>query len=146
MGGYFRESRRNFGVVTLLLACASMCGLLRSTVIVDVAGFPLGRRRESMFASTNQAICVLHHTRSDEGDNWRYYGQTPSTTIQGLFEPIEHDWFWCRFGGFKKQAPAPCTAQVEPYWSLVLPFTSLSAWLLMSKRHQPSLTDKQAES
>ncbi len=59
-------------------------------------------------------------------------------TVFDLFSPLDLDWeirlFGFHFGhGVPRQVYISHTFLVIPYWSIVIPLTLLSAWLLFSK-------------
>ena len=149
MGEFFRGWRRKVGVVTLLIACLFAAGWVRSQHIVDCifVGHP-GR---------------VHHLSSDAFGIWSAYtcyrqthqGVTtrllPEFSYRSFKEPLRPispdfefstDHYTVRtFCGFYFAVATQNddsiieeeSTWIIPYWSIVIPLTLLSAFLLLSK-------------
>ena len=133
---YLKPLRRKIGVVTLIVACVLMGGWLRSTLVKDhltrdfgdgstihavwydgpcgavarKGSSSSGRVQIRLLQSTVESI----HGWAAEGAGWAWY-QLGFGVIDERFE-----------GGHLK-------GWFAHYWSIAIPMTLLSAWLLLSK-------------
>lgn len=155
MGSYFKRLRRKIGVVTLVMACVFAAGWVRSLVTKDT--FSLRRDpRTICFVILNQSRVLL----------WQLTAPFATTTVQGFHEtaPVANEnyfneteyvveWHWqAAWFEFGKTHYRNFTPKFEnqfffiPYWSIVVPLTLLSGWLLLSKPRvsqtkKPAITD-----
>lgn len=148
MRGYFKPLRRKIGVLTLVMACLLLGGWMRSLVVCDVFGLPVGKHVEQNLASEDSVLLWSQN----------YFFAPPYPTWSTIplqkhrpdtnYEFYNVKWTW-RIGGFGfgarrieitgrpvRYQSAPVVT--VPYWFLVLPLTLLSAWLLLLKRRQPT--------
>jgi len=118
MGEFFKGWRRKVGVVALVMACVAMGGWVRSFYVA-----------ESIFVTKNRSGFrvlsiegTLHCQRFDDPNSYypNVYQSYPLT--QGQFVPVE--WAWTSKQYHIRQIP---------HWSIVLPLTLLSAYLLLVK-------------
>lgn len=163
MGEYFRGWKRKLGAVTLLLACAFIVvwislldGSIRHQYLWQTSETSACRilvgKTQIMFDSASASLPLfvfagfnsnqLYAVRLDQhGQALNYPAQTDS----------EMNWS-LRLAGF---ATGECSQDKRfefhyktwrvPYWSIILPLTALSAWLLLSKRRQPKVIDQPRE-
>ncbi len=143
MGEFFNGWRRKSGLVTLAMALLSTVAWMRSYVIRDkleivphphclhaiVSGS--GRLVWQRLVSTDMPFLhydfpfVLHSSDGPEGDDLAWYRREVEWRLEG--------------SGFDFGAVHSFTGNVRaqfakvPYWSLVLPLTLLSAWLILIK-------------
>lgn len=104
---YFKPLRRKIGVVTLLLACVFAAGWITS---LEASGKYLLR--------LNGIFLAFESSRGALG--WQTFQARPETLFgENWNSPNVH---MSRSLGFN----------MIPYWSIVLPLTLLSAWLLLS--------------
>lgn len=147
MGDYFKPWRRKFGVMTLVLACVFLGGWFRSRTT-----------RDNFFISHPSAL----HAFASAGGTVRWGRQTPGFQDDDLFDyssrPVldqeDHDSYWRAeeamewrygFGDFDFGAGSSMiTGQryrmerwAVPYWSMAIPLTLPSTWLLLSKPRLP---------
>jgi hypothetical protein len=141
MGEFFHGWRRKFGLVTLVMACVSMAGWMRSHSVQDVVSIHSGRHTSESLSSVK---CVLVWQRS-QFDHDEYKGPRPEWTTYPFhsetkwFDETGMVWCWqlCGFGF--GEVPSDLIEGVEekffffPYWSVTVPLTFISAWLLLSK-------------
>lgn len=117
MSLYFKPLRRKIGVTTLVLACLFMGGWFRSLItsetlaILCIAG-----------GSSEGAIAVRPLDRFRLVPVWREGGS--------ISKSIKSTDSWKRFQCY---IDLNRLIFVFPYWSIVVPLTLLSAWLLLSK-------------
>ena len=155
MGEFFKGWRRKAGLVTLAMACALMVGWVRSSVVCDQLFIPL-RASGLWTASVKGQLGCVRHTDWHEPIEW-YSADTSVFPDITIFDEIHHldsatsQWshFGFRFGAGR--IPTPTGGAIQqwdsfqfcyiPYWSLVLPLTLLSAWLILGKRRKPCAAD-----
>jgi hypothetical protein len=156
MGDFFKGWRRKIGVVTLGLACVFMAGWLRSATIRDDVMIA-GENVRHALASSTGLLRWARHTgikNTDQKNDARQILNAGRPLIEwnsaGDFQKDDNDSFWkhCTnewrhgWGGFDfgagthKRWNCHIERWAIPYWSIVIPLTLLSAWLLLSKpRH-----------
>lgn len=147
MQDFFNGWRRKAGMATLGLACILTCGWLRSFYASDWILFPTGDGTGGsghlLLSAEGSFFCGLNvypysnirwksiHWQSDQADEY-----LPT------LEAMEPTWYLhsCGFNVGRAELLFPPDFHVEvdvfclmPYWSIVLPLTLLSAWLLLSK-------------
>jgi hypothetical protein len=126
-------------MVTLLLALVVMVGWVRSLSVLDGISFTNGRESTESLASAGGFVAW----QSNKG------GATLMTSLVRNTVPLPDDFdgfnhpamkWRCRSCGFGVgEIPAEIydgtmiTIRVIPYWSIVLPLTLFSAYLLLSK-------------
>lgn len=156
MGEVFKGWRRKVGCVTLVMALLTFCvwGFGHSALV----GYTIftGEHRIEMFGSSSNGFFWTVIDGPEE--SWATPGYV-STGWHFRYVPsydcldhIEIDWHWqcCGFhsANGKGIQDVPQTAFVVPHWSIILPMTLLSAFLLLTKprksapkkNHEPILT------
>jgi hypothetical protein len=108
VGEFFKGWRRKAGLVTLALAMVLTAGWMRSTLYYDQFFMQVPRGVLHYVCSENGRIVV-------ESPADRFWDDESFALYSG---PIDYQWE--RVG--------------IPYWSLVLPLTLLSAWLILAKQ------------
>lgn len=129
MKDFFHGWRRKVGIVTLVMACV-VCGLwVRSFYIMDILAAG-GSTRQHVVESVNGRIWWTAYL---EGAEWEF----SSTFVHRAFPP----------GYLETILPRKMLAEVEggqfgqwiiPYWSITIPLTLLSAYLILWKPRKPS--------
>ena len=152
MGSIFRGWKRRFGVVTLTLACAFMAGWVRSDVNEDWIRINIRSIRANFYVnSANGGINVLRWTPYQVGP-FVSWGVRPASkdrnplTNRGVKKPYDlwhefhvkdrFDWAGFHFGSGKHlswHGDRGIKIWFIPYWSIVVPLTLLSAFLLLIK-------------
>ena len=148
MGCYFKPWRRKFGVLTLGMACVFMAGWVRSRSGWDALEFFRGSFAiQSDDGNLLLARIVLNPSGRElkwsaiPGHYWR--GPDPNNPWQPIpFGQNKIDWSF-QWNGFEigDVLTTPVTGPSQtwmqfwqvPYWSIVIPLTLLSTWLLLSK-------------
>ena len=153
MREFFRGWRRKAGCVTLVVACVGMVGGVRGYAVEDV-----WQPKYGMVVDGFQHAPVQHHFRSSRyGITWHKskglddtsFGWVAGWSTNSLVEAaqvevkirgdIKSRWSW---GGFdfcySEKDEARFLRLRIPYWSLVLPLTAISSWLLLSKPKKPA--------
>ena len=145
MSELIRGWRRKIGVVTLLIACVFMAGWVRNYFIRDSVNIPTGNSSSIEFISGYQCLnlVVMWSTIPDhEMASFRIYHQKEEEEIgfhAGKFlfagdnSPFRPAWF-----SFSNEVRTTSLMIFSlPYWSITIPLTLLSGWLLLSKPRQP---------
>lgn len=137
--GHFKPLRRKIGVLTLLLACMALVGWVRSNTVEDL--------QDVLRVAISQRQRIAVKSRSGAID-WTHYDKPVVTTgfgsvvISDDFGPSESktefpEWErnWCGFIFAEQRDPYDGT-RIRfcsiPYWSIVIPLTAFTAWLLLS--------------
>ena len=142
MREFFRGWRRNAGLVTLAMALALMAVWMRSFVVCDSVYTAKGKFTCGLVSSSGQ----LHWYKTAKVDGRNLQVDLRTMWLSFPIRP-DPDGFDDRFrfddrvftwGGFEfYDLPLARSAHTVggaiPYWSLVLPLTLLSAWLILAK-------------
>ena len=128
VGDFFKGWRRKAGLATLTMACVLMVGWMRSRVVSD------------------EIMLTIHgrlHVIISENSRFSWfgaYGFSPissvdwTSTVMPLPEPDSDSHRSVYFWVVDARMPHQRVCQwIFPYWSLVLPLTLLSAWLILWK-------------
>jgi hypothetical protein len=159
MGSYFKSLRQKIGVMTLVMACLLMVGWVRSPLNKDSFQFELGAICLTL-ASNQHGIWLVTSQRPKgvyqpdmlwtASQYWSLPGRrTPFSAdpfghLKGWYWNTERQWGWggFRFADFYDDNPnigIRLTYRIIPHWSIVIPLTLLSAWLLLSKPRCPKV-------
>ena len=158
MGTFFHSWRRKIGVLTLVLACVLMVGWVASLRAVLHTAFSIGKCTLIQLISREATVTIrkVHSklpVQEIQVDRVLLMGfQTPQGRSTGNLavnvdskaradEGSPYHWTIKNYGfeiGGVVDAKFPLDVFIVtvPYWSIVLPLTLLSAWLLLSKRRQ----------
>lgn len=138
---FFHGWRRKAGIVTLVMACAFWAGWVRSGMIGDRLAFQTHRDRVVFFGSNGGVLSYSTLTGSITPPiplyvNWAAGPMVPQNVT------LENDESW-GVVHFKKAisttAPRLVIESLEiPYWSIVIPLTFLSAYLLLWPQRKSS--------
>lgn len=141
MGSDFKLLRRRVGVVTLLLACVFAAGWMRSLYVVDRTSFSTSRTSALGIRSSNASLAFQSYRsefplRVVQGAEDRVVIRAPGSIMFNFSEEYI-TWYAHGFGfGIAEENRAEFSTSyslyVFPYWSIVIPLTALSAWLLLS--------------
>ena len=152
MGEYFKPWRRRFGLMTLVMACVFLGLWVRSLAIYDCAICYCGlHTRHTVFSASHFIGYQYIYERLPERHpifvrtNWG--SNTPADGASHLFADTRITWHW-RWYGFSdceylenRLNGCRCRIWIAPYWSIVIPLTMLTAFLLLSKPRK-STSDK----
>jgi hypothetical protein len=133
MGSYFKPLRGKLGVVTLVLACLLMAGWVRSIFTLDQLRF---RDLPTMtFQSASGHLRMWHDSSGEVTSSdlhfFEWQRSTVSLSSTSPFPGSTNHFGWIGFDFV--QYPEQMSLRILPYWSIVIPLTLLSAWLLFSK-------------
>ena len=151
MGEFFKGWRRKVGLVTLFMACLFMVGWVRSETIRDEISLCPRQYCHLEFAS-QQGKLALHEYDADPSGPGYDTNELPLswstcklevwlTCSPRLDETLVWQWQCLGFAyGAGLTHLIGITAQVRtiPYWSIVIPLTAISAFLLLSKPRKPN--------
>lgn len=133
MREFFQGWRRKAGYATLVIAIAFTAGWIRSPRIHDDWSWQLGSTAHAVMShrGTIYWIRAFGLPRKNAGPYWNMYAieeveAGPDTWARA----IEVEWRW-DFLGF--HAGAMIVSFILPYWSIVIPLTLLSAYLILWK-------------
>ena len=162
MRDFFHGWRRKTGYVTLAVALVLTCGWVRSFFVADILliTFP---RTFYEFDSNRFGISFYQRTWIDPDIflEWARFPQmqvqfhpgvrvprrvTGRLSVYGPLSSVPAGWRWEFWGFYFGKGPRPgkdgrfsrihrniVTQLIVPYWSVVLPLTALSAYLLLIK-------------
>ena len=167
MGELFRGWRRKFGVATLVMALVFMGGWVRSPFLTDsfsVNSFwPGSGVRQGMFSSNGVLLWIKVKDGSDcdfglvpdfPAFQLPGFGSSRSNSNNALLMIFDRNFKWSfdslGFGigsnvvAANKTPGAPSIAVrllKVPYWSIVIPLTLISAWLLPPTTRKSTLKE-----
>lgn len=127
--GCFRGWKRQAGCVMLVMACMSAAGWIRSKDRCD----SLDARRVMIASGNNSLFLLMFTAKADETRQHLALPGWESITIAELDDELSHlNWQYRRLG-FGRAASGVYELWSIPYWLIVIPLASLSAYLLLSK-------------
>lgn len=136
MGTFFRPLRRKIGTMVLMLTCVFAAGWVRSLGEGDI----IFVRDGVILTSTSGRLTIsdnvqIKFTRSSPGISIRGASQTLFSSSSNVrLSATNNSTTLLRANGWTIH-----------YWSIVIPLTLLSAWLLLSKpKQRKSLIEQQA--
>jgi len=137
MGGYFKPWRRKIGVVTLVMACVLMVGWVRSLSGLDSFLWPSGTGRVFGLMSTDQYFgCGVRDSvwKQEPLGFPRWHTGEFRSVNQWIDEIPDKSWQFrqVNFAVIHSKGENT-TICFTPYWSIVIPLTLLSAYLLLPK-------------
>ena len=142
MGEFFKGWRRKIGVVTLLMALAFMAGWVRSLSNMDIVCLPADRHTLIFLASEHQSITFQHESHMNTNLPWECLDWISGPAKIPDPDKDQTHWLW-KWHGFAfadgiNYPDIPPTFQpamiwVIPYWSITIPLTLISLFLLLSK-------------
>ena len=149
MGEFFRGWRRKIGVLTLLMALVLMAGWVRSSTNRDWIAFH-AEKHWVVFGSDSQRLyCMVDYSKNHvnkDGATWKVpsFGSAVISKNDPLapasLDDSSHSWsrYWLGFSIWQKTYWDfyQSTLYVIPYWSVVIPLTLASAFLLLTKPRQ----------
>ena len=149
MNGYFKPLRRKFGIATLVMACVSIVGWVRSSTNSDALQVGMGKRLlliESGHGSVRSAFASVTKGGVDQyfvrPYTFTFAGKTVHRNLLGQFG-YKNETFMVGHPTPFVPNPGPSVpvrqiSAQDPYWSIVIPLALLSAWLLLSQPRRKS--------
>lgn len=139
---YLKSIRLKISVLTLLMACVFAVGCVRSRIINDFISFDTVCSEcviESNIHGIMLVVLPLPTRASYTASIWPTWCTTQSSA-EGYPAPEEWDFVsryddWIGIKNMRRQFPDgdESTVWIVPYWSIVIPLTLLSAYLVLSK-------------
>ena len=147
VGDFFHGWRRKIGIVTLVIACVFMVGWVRSHSVQDVLSIHSGRHTSESVSSV-KCVLVWQQCQIDDAEymtalpEWTTY---PFHSETKWYDETGMVWRWqlCGFGF--GELPSDLVEGVQaryffiPYWSVTVPLTLVSVWLLLSRPRKSNL-------
>ena len=133
MGEFFRETRRKECLFILAVTCFLAAGWIRSFSLIDVFSTPLVNIvsvDHSLILLLHKTLHPLHLWGVDTTDRSAMADDTLDSELRSVF--VDFNWHFLGKGFGIGGGPA-VRVILLPYWSLVIPLTVLSAFLLLSK-------------
>ena len=144
MGAFFKGWKRKVGVLTLVMALILTRMWIRSASIGDELTFPIGTQWDDCVASNNQCL-VWGRYRPDFRPAHRPFPQWRTIPPINWDDPPNSDVRWRYLGfGIVDRNNERLSYLLIPYWSITIPLTLISAFLLLTKPHK-STTKKITE-
>jgi hypothetical protein len=135
MGNFFEGWRRKLGVLTLLMACVFAAGWVRSFRFSEWLAFPSGTNRGEMLGWLDCHViwCTGLNLKAEDMEDLPTWSsedfQSLDNFVNGASTMEKRE-----FGGFVWiNDPEDVSALIVPFWSIVIPLTLVSAYLLLSK-------------
>ena len=147
MGTFFLGWRRNLGIVTLVMALMFTGGWIRSLSVDDSINFPSGKSTFHTISSDQNDLIWMAWSGPDfVPDRFPgfYESYVPLHSNNDPFGGNHPERDWHAFGFRFAESPSDTLAfrvWMVPYWSIVLPLTLLSAWLLLTKSRSSTLKE-----
>jgi hypothetical protein len=149
MPSYFKPLRRKFGVLTLVIACVFAAGWIRKTLVVDsICGRIWPETLVGLASSPEGFSAAIGRANRDYTDELPLWSNYPVDQNHiSIFDDERYVWRWKfqSFGyGYASDPSLHLATKVVcfPHWSLVLPLTAISAWLLLSKPRSKKTPEK----
>lgn len=137
-GGIPLRKSKDRRCMTLIIACVMTSGWIRSWGLQDAFTFHSGKHtKDSLFSLAGALVWVRYDEMQDEFP--RPTGFSSVRFVGRPFEDPDIQWRGRRWGfGVGKLKSEPIVFRTIPYWSLIMPVTLLSAWLLLWRRRKPT--------
>lgn len=152
MVSFFRGWHRKCGIAALAMALLFLTGRFRSDTYSDSFSFPVGASHRANFDSENGYLFFEYENAESAGSypaNWRTLLSCDANELYLYYRDPAVGWrFLCFAVGVQKRHPNTIGESTDEivlpksrtwfvsYWSVVVPLTLLSAWLLLSKPRQ----------
>lgn len=142
MSHYFKSWRRKIGVVPLVMGCLFAAGWVRSLNCEDAVVICCNSHQEyTLFSSSGLFGMTDSYERLPvQRQHWPMFdSSTKRLFAPAVFADTRLTWHWKRWGfgcveylGFRSNG-CRFVHWFFPYWSVVIPLTLLSVWMLLSK-------------
>jgi hypothetical protein len=145
--GYFKPWRRKIGIATLLMACLFVGGLIRSHSVRDTVSFWAGRQTPVLLISTSQFILwgkvFLDPGTGSTFAHWTTDAVPQPNVVSEISVDDSSQLRWFKIVAIKSSTHSH-PFWVISYWSIVIPLTLLSVFLLLTKprKSTPKKTDE----
>ena len=145
MGDFFKPWRRKIGVVTLSMALVATVGWVRSLSRSDVFSIPSAEHQSEILHSGGNFIAWVSYFRDHPSNEpifpeWNTFPYSEKNKIRNAHETAGINWNWrvlgFGYGTLETKNKTRVTFRIVPYWSVTIPLTLISFWLLLSKSRQ----------
>lgn len=141
MLAFFHSWRRRIGCATLVMSLVFVTGWIRSLVVMDVLLVHSGTHTMEHCVSVDHSFVWGRVRKANANSVIRYpvFATNAPHSLDSFLElaNLRCDWNWLGFAVGELNVPTADrfnhTIWIIPYWSLVIPLTSLAAWLLLAK-------------
>lgn len=162
MKEFFRGWKRKVGCLTLTMACVAMVGWVRSFIVADFVHLPFksepGTNIVSAISTNSGVVDLCWFSKPIELPGPTVAIPTPTQPIEETFSLSTADELFKdrSTGAFTEETDDRLPKMVVPivtrpmsqlvptlriaYWSIVIPLTLISAWLLLKKPTKPNQT------
>jgi hypothetical protein len=154
MGDFFKGWRRKAGCVVFVFACVAASGWIRSLSYCDSVQIPISRHARLNFGSALGVVGLSYETfgvNSSTENSFEFWSNPEPVSIdealllEGFMPSLRESdalkWRF-RYAGFLfGQAQAAMSFAAVPFWSIALPLTLLSAYLLLWPQYLPLKND-----
>ena len=131
MREFFKGWRRMAGCVALVMAILLGVSWIRSQSVADVVSTSIGPRGATLLVSLDGCIgWSVYERREPQRLTWEI---KPRSDLAGLANEPLVGWYWQLLGFRIGRSPILGTVATIPYWSLVVPLTMISAYLILWK-------------
>lgn len=152
MPSYFKPWRRKLGVLTLAMACVFAAGWVRSHAVSDRISIQIDDLGYCFFASSQGYVSwrrtyggphdfpvkrIAWQTFADHKGVWQPAGDLGDAKVAWRWQAFGFDFGKCGFHSVASYFTY--NFAFVPYWSIVIPLTVLSGYLLLSKPRQSTL-------
>ena len=151
MRDFFKPWRRRIGLLTLVMACVFMAGWVRSSLSRDWIRFHSGKHWVEFGSDSQRLYCMVDYSKdyvNKDGATWKFpsFGTAVISQLDPLapatLDDSHRSWsrHWLGFYVWQKTYWDfyQSTLTVIPYWSVVIPLTLASAFLLLSTQRRAS--------
>lgn len=131
MHTFFHGWRRKAGIFTLVMACVVMAGWLRSLFVFDLVGIHFGALHSLGIESKRQSLCVTWSEDTPAITTKTIIWLTLPPSIEGTDLPDDYkigEFAWLI--NMDDEHPHGIIV-AAPYWSVTIPLTILSAYLIL---------------
>jgi hypothetical protein len=153
---WFFQGRRRMGLVTLMMTMAFLGGWIRSPLNKDSVQFEFGTSFVTFASNQNGLWLVTSELPGSVYQPVILGGKSETFALPGHRYPFSSDpfghltrWFWVteqrwdwygfHYGRYCDERPIGgirLTFRIIPHWAVILPFTLISAFLLLVKPRQ----------
>ena len=148
MGEFFKPWRRKAGLLTLVMALMLMAGWVRSPFVTDMIAYSKEVNSVDYWFSADSRLgwfglridpkrCLASNsTETFKGPAIPSWYTTLTSQNRQTYAFLRSEWRWFGFDVGKEEAGFAFDwvfYRTVPYWSVVVPLTVISAWLLLSK-------------
>ena len=149
MGEFFKGWRRKAGLATLVMTLLLTVAWMRSAILMDV--IIIERGKETHLAQSLEGELswrrLVNIAPQQSSAEWHTLKYAPFYLRFSSATSLTTEWQlkWCGFD-FGTTAENDASWGIVPYWSLVLPLTLLSAWLILVKARNEKRTQAPIDS